>query len=85
VNHFVVVPDANFESLSGEVRDQMELHLLTHRNVRDFDLLVEERDAAIAIESAHLAQAEDILWRGVGLGQGKRTEEVSTRERSKIL
>ena len=76
MDHFVVVPDTNFESLSGEVRDQMELHIFTHRNVRDIDLVVEERDAAIAIQGAHLAQAEDIFWRGVGPGQGKRTEEA---------
>ena len=38
--------------------------------------MVEERDAAIAIQSAPLAQAKDIFGRGVRLGQGKRAEEA---------
>jgi hypothetical protein len=42
MDYFMFIPDANFESLSDEVRDQMELHILTHRNVWRFDLLVEK-------------------------------------------
>jgi hypothetical protein len=42
MDHFIFKPDANFESLSGNVRDQVELHIFTHRNVWNFDLVVEE-------------------------------------------
>jgi hypothetical protein len=61
MDHFIFKPDANFKSLFGSVRDQVELHIFMHRNVWDFDLVVEEGYAAIAIQGAHLAQAEDIL------------------------
>jgi hypothetical protein len=76
VNQFVFEPDANFESLPGNVRDQVELDIFPDRDMRDLDLVIEESDTAIAIHGAHLAQAEDVLGRGIRLWQGKGTEEA---------
>ena len=55
MNHFVVPPDASFENPPGGIRGHMEFNVLPDSNVWDIDLQVEECDAAIAIQSAHLA------------------------------
>ena len=42
MDHFIIKPDTNFESLFGDVRDQVEFHIFAQRDVRDFDLMVEK-------------------------------------------
>ena len=54
----------------------MGLNLCAEGHVGDFDPVVEQGNASISIDESCLPKAEDIAWRGVGLGQGERTEEA---------
>jgi hypothetical protein len=80
MDHFEFKPDTDLEGVFGEVRDQMQLHIFMHRNMRDFDFVVKERDAAIAIQGASLAQAENICGGPIELG----TILVIKRERPRL-
>ena len=68
MDHLLIPPDPDFEDLSDEVRDHVELDLFMQGNMGDLDLLVEDRDTAIAIHDAGFTQAKDILGGRIGLG-----------------
>jgi hypothetical protein len=54
----------------------MQLHLLMQRGFGHLDLVAEEGNTAIGVDQPAFPQAEDVLGRGVRLGQGEGTEEA---------
>ncbi len=84
MHHLVVPPEADLHELLGGVWYEMDVDLFMEGLIGHLDLMVEERDTAIAIDHASthpFAQAEDILGRGVGLGQDEFVEDPDQGER----
>jgi hypothetical protein len=52
----------------------MHIDLLPQGDIGDADLIVEQGNAAIGICRSLLAQAEDVLGRGVGFGEREDTK-----------
>jgi hypothetical protein len=52
MDHFVLPPNAGFQHLSGVVGDEMKIHFFAQWDVGNRDVLVEERNPAIAIHDA---------------------------------
>jgi hypothetical protein len=42
MDQFIFKPDADFEGLSGDVRDQMEFDIFSDGDMWDIDIVVEE-------------------------------------------
>lgn len=61
VNHSVIPPDAYLHELLGDVGNEVDVDLFVEWCVGYLDHMVEERDAAGAVDPSGLAQAEDIL------------------------
>ena len=68
VHHFGIPPDTNLHSLLGRDWNQVDFGFFVQVNIGDFDGVVEQRDSTIPINNSRLAQAKDILGRGVGFG-----------------
>jgi hypothetical protein len=52
MNHFGLEPNANFDSLLGKVRNQVDIDIFMQRGMGDLDVEVEERDPTIPIHDA---------------------------------
>ena len=57
----------------------MDLDLFAKGHVGYSDPMVEQGNASVSIDESGLPEAEDVLWRGVGLGQGEGTDEAVAR------
>jgi hypothetical protein len=42
MDHFLLEPDTDLQCVSGQIGDQVELYILTVRNIRHIDLVVKE-------------------------------------------
>jgi hypothetical protein len=76
LENLVLAPDTDVQDSLVLIWDEMQLHLLMGKHLADLDLPAEEGNTAIGVDQPAFAQAEDVLGRGVGLGQGEGTEEA---------
>ena len=76
MDHLVMPPDTDLHDLLGCVWDQVDFDVFVQLHIGDFDGVIEQRDSSVAVDDSGLAQAEDVLGRSVGLGQGERAEEA---------
>ena len=54
----------------------MDVNFFVKLHVGNFDGVVEQGYPTITVDDSGLAQAKDVLGRGVGLGQGERAEQA---------
>lgn len=87
MENLVLAPDTDIQDSLVLIWDEMQLHLLMGKYLADLDLSAEEGNAAIGVNQSVFAQAEDVLGRGVGLGQGEGTKRLlpSFRARAKRI
>ena len=76
MHHLVIPPDTDLHDLLGCFWNQVDFDFFVKLHIGNLDGVVEERDSSIAIDDSGLAQAEDVLGRSVGLGQGERAEQA---------
>ena len=76
MHQLVIAPDTGLHDLLGCVWNEVDFHFLVEFRFWNFDGMVEQRDSSIAIDDSGLAQAKDVLGRGVGLGQRERAEQA---------
>ena len=72
----LIPPNSGLHDALGYVWNQVDFNFLVELHIGNFNCVVEERDSSIAIDDSGLAQAEDVLGRRVGLGQGERAEQA---------
>ena len=68
VHHFGISLDTDLHGLLGREWNHVDFDFFVQVNIGDFDGVVEQRDSTIPINNSRLAQAKDILGRGIGLG-----------------
>jgi len=73
---FGLPPDANIHNLPYCVGNEVDVHILTQRDIWYFDGMVEERDTPVTIDHSLFAQAEDVVGRSVGFADGEGTKET---------
>ena len=76
LHHSIVPPDADVHDVPRYVGDEVDFDILVEWDIRDFDLVVEERNLPIAVDHPGLSQAKDVLGRRVWFGQGEGTEQA---------
>ena len=76
MHHLVVPPDADVHELLGFIRHKMDIDVFSQWHVRDLDDMLEQGNAAIAVDHACCAQAKHILGRGVRLGQAEFAKQA---------
>jgi hypothetical protein len=57
----ILEPDPHLHDVPGGIRDEMHIDLLAQRNVCHADIMVEERNAPIAVGDPCLTQTEDVF------------------------
>lgn len=62
--------------LTAWVWDEADIHVFAQRHAGDFDDVVEQGGAAIAVEGTLKAQAKDVFEGSVRFGQGERAKEA---------
>jgi hypothetical protein len=55
LNHLVLTPNADFQHLSRDIRNEVKLYFFAEGHVWDWNVLVEEGDLAITIHDAGVA------------------------------
>ena len=76
LHHFVVPPDTDIHDVPRYVGNEVDFDILAEWDVRDFDLVVEQRNPPVAVDHPGLPQAEHVLDRRIWFGQGEGTEEA---------
>jgi len=76
MHHLVVPPNADVHEVLGFIRHKMDIDIFSQWHVRDLDDMLEQGNAAIAVDHAFFPQAEQILGRGVRLGQAEFAKQA---------
>ena len=74
--HTSIPPNADFKDLSGRIWDEVDINIFMGWDLRKVNVVVKERDSAIAICGAGFTQTENIFGGDIGFREGEQTEKA---------